>query len=325
MRTVSFSNTDLQVTPLCLGTVNYGSALDRALSLRQMSRYVEQGGNFIDSARIYGVWAGEGEGLSERIIGQWLKETGNRDKVILATKGAHPDWENMPVMRVKPSDIESDLDNSLINLGTDVIDLYFLHRDDPAVPVIDILTTLENARKAGKIRYYGCSNWSLPRLKEAQALAKQEGFTGFSCNQLMWSLADVRFDGLADKTFILMDDKTYDYHKQTDLSAMAYMSVAKGYFMRKLAGEQMPASVTDVYDSPENDEIFEVIKHQARDMGISPLMASLGYLMAQPFPAVPIASFDDDQQLDDAMRCCNEKLPEVLCETFAKIKKFVTV
>ena len=157
MKHITLRNTDLQVTPLCLGTVNYGSAMNDDASVRQLSHYVELGGNFIDTARIYGVWANRGDALSEKIIGRWLQETGVRDKIVLATKGAHPDWDTMDIKRVQPAMIEYDLDQSLLNLGTDYIDLYFLHRDDPDVPVVDILYTLEKAVKEGKIRYYGCS------------------------------------------------------------------------------------------------------------------------------------------------------------------------
>lgn len=323
MRRIHFNNTELMVSPLCLGTVNYGSTLSDEESMRQMSDFLELGGNFIDTARIYGAWANRGDALSERIIGRWLKETGNRDKIILATKGAHPHWDSMHIMRVHPEDIEYDLHESLKHLGTDTIDLYFLHRDDPSIPVVEILSCLERARKAGKIRYYGCSNWTLARIQEAQKVAEQEGFQGFTCNQLMWSLADIHFDGLTDKTFVLMDKPTYEYHAETGLNVMAYMSVAKGYFMRRSAGEDLPASVRDVYDNPGNEKIFKHMTEYKNDPLVTPLNLSLSYLMFHPFPSVPIASFDDKKQLEDAMWCCAHPIDISILKTFGAMKDFV--
>lgn len=323
MRRVRFNRTELQVSPLCLGTVNYGSALPDEEALVQMSQFLEMGGNFIDTAHIYGAWANRGAALSERIIGRWLRETGNRDKVVLATKGSHPAWENLGVMRVHPADIEQDLCLSLKNLGTDCIDLYFLHRDDPNVPVEDILSCLEKARKEGKIRYYGCSNWTLARLQEAQCVAAKEGYQGFVCNQLMWSLADIRFDGLEDKSLVLMDKPTYVYHAGTGINAMAYMSVAKGYFMRQAAGEKMPASVTDVYENPGTQRMSQLMKEYADDSLVTPINLSLSYLMFHPFPSVPIASFDNEAQLRDAMRCCEQPVDLDTLRKFGELKDFV--
>ncbi|WP_101911264.1 aldo/keto reductase [Marasmitruncus massiliensis] len=324
MRKLKLSKTELQVTPLCLGTVNYDSTLSKVDAKHQMSQYLELGGNFIDTAHVYGDW---NPGLlcrSEHTIGEWFAETGNRQKVVLATKGAHPDWLNMSVPRVKAEDIAKDLDESLHYLQTDYIDLYFLHRDDPSVPVSEIVDCLEDAMKVGKIRYYGCSNWSLERLREANTYAAQTGKQGFICNQLMWSLADINFDNLADKTFVLMDGKTHRYHAENNLNAMAYMSIAKGYFTRKAAGEQLPASVTDVYDSESNFHIFEELIHLAKETDYSINDLSLLYIIAnQAFPAVPIASFDNDNQLKQAMDCCNKPVPVELCKLLGSYKKFV--
>ncbi|NLO85367.1 MAG: aldo/keto reductase [Clostridiales bacterium] len=319
MQKIKLATTELMVSPLCLGTVNYGSDMSVKDSLHQLSHYVQLGGNFIDTARIYGIWAGKGEALSERIIGQWIKETGLRDKIVLATKGAHPDWDQMDTMRVQPHMITEDLDKSLKHLCMDVIDLYFLHRDDPAVPVIDILLELEKAVKQGKIKHYGCSNWTLARILEAERVAKEEGLTGFVCNQLMWSLADVHFDGLTDKTFVLMDDEMYANHTRTGMGAMAYMSIAKGYFMRRAAGENLPQSVRAVYDTAENERIYHTMTINNAD----PLTASLTYLTNHPFASVAIASFDSDQQLEDAMGCYENKYDAKLMDALAKEKRFI--
>ncbi len=324
MKKVTFTGTHLEVTPICLGTVNYDSAMSKADAKHQLSKYVEMGGNFIDTAHVYGDWNPGLTCRSERTIGEWLAETGKRDQVVLATKGAHPDWSNMSVPRVHPQAINQDLDESLEYLQTNYIDLYFLHRDDRSVPVGEIVDCLDEAVKAGKIHYYGCSNWALDRMMEANAYAAKNGKQGFLCNQLMWSLADINFDNLQDKSFILMDEPTWQYHKDNKLSVMAYMSIAKGYFTRRAAGETLPSNVTDVYQNESNDLIYQELLKMAAETEYTVTDLSMMYMIAnQDFPSVPIASFDNDDQLMEAVRCWGKEIPAELCDRLASLKKFV--
>ena len=300
LKTISLNKTDLVVTPMCLGTVNYGSDMSEADSIRQLNEYTELGGNFIDTAHLYGDWnPGDGP-RSEIAIGKWLKERGGRNNVVICTKGAHPVVMHIP--RCSDAEIQADLDDSLKSLNTDYIDIYFLHRDDPNRPASEIIEFLEKKVKEGKIRYYGCSNWKLDRIKEANQYAKIHGMQGFCCNQLMWSLAEINFDGLSDKTFVLMDSPTYRYHEETGLNVMAYMSVAKGYFARRLNGETLPQSVKDVYDNEANEKIYAILKDVCAKSPEAVTDYTFRYLMDEhPFPSVPVASFDNFQQLKDGM------------------------
>ena len=135
MKRVMLTNTQISVSPLCIGTVSYGTSIDSKDAKSQLDRFVELGGNFIDTAHVYGDWVPGPRGKSERIIGEWLNETGLCHDIIISTKGAHHDISNPSISRVTPEDIEKDLDESLEFLNTDYIDLYFLHRDNPSVPV----------------------------------------------------------------------------------------------------------------------------------------------------------------------------------------------
>ncbi len=324
MKYKKFNNTDLVVSPVCLGTVNYGTALNEQDAKTQISEFLDVGGNFLDTAHIYGDWGDGPKCISERVIGKWIKENGRRDQIVLATKGSHPDWGYMDIPRVNQKCIEKDIHESLEYLNTDYIDVYFLHRDDPNTSVAEIMECLENARRAGKIRYYGCSNWALPRIKEAQAYCKAHGLQGFTFNQLMWSLADVNFYNLPDKTFILMDEETRAYHADTGMNVMAYMSIAKGYFARRAAGERLPASVTDVYESPSNEAIYQLAQTVAAEGKYSYMDLSYMYIMGEKlFPSVPIASFDNMDHLNECARCMEKPIPEDIIEKFAQLKKFV--
>jgi len=323
MEYVKLNRTNLEVSPVCLGTVNYGTELSENDSKAQLDKFLDAGGNFIDTAQIYGAWGSGLECYSERVIGNWLNENGNRNKVVLATKGAHPEWGFMETPRVNKSCIEKDLNGSLKLLCTDYIDLYFLHRDDINTPVEEIMECLEDARRAGKIRHYGCSNWSLLRIKEAQAYCESKGLEGFVCNQLMWSLADINFDGLPDKTFILMDEETHKYSTQTGMNVMAYMSISKGYFTRLTNGEVLPKSITDVYNNPSNDLIFKYLKPIIDEGKYTFIDLALMYIMGEnKFTAIPIASFDNMEQLEECLQCMRKPIPEDVITELSKLKKF---
>ncbi len=324
MNYIHFKGTNLAVAPICLGTVNYGTSFSQQDAHAQMSQYLADGGNFMDTAHIYGDWGDGPKAISERVIGQWFQETKNRHKVILSTKGSHPDWGYMEIPRVNKTCIVKDVEESLECLHTDYIDLYFLHRDDPNTPVAEIMECLDELRKAGKIRYYGCSNWALPRIKEAQAYCKEHGLQGFSCNQLMWSLADINFYNLDDKTFILMDEETRQYHAESGMNVMAYMSIAKGYFARRAAGESLPASVTKVYGNPSNDAIFAYARQVVEKGRYTYMDLAYQYIMAEKlFPAVPIASFDNMEQLAQGMASIAKPISTEVMEALAQRKRYV--
>lgn len=296
MQLIQFSGTDLWVSPLALGTVNFGTKLPEADALRQMDEYREAG-NFIDTARVYGDWGNGERSVSEKIVGRWLKSRGMTNKIIISTKGGHPALTGPFIARVSRKELESDLNGSLTDLGVDAIDLYFLHRDDASVPVGEILETLDDLRRIGKIRHYGLSNWTLPRIREAAEYAKSHRLEGFVCNQLMWSLAAINRECVKDKTLALMDGETLEYHSQTQMSVMAFTSIAKGYFAHRAEGTSIRADKIAVYDSPLNDEIYASLLRLSRESGLPVSELSLLYFRFQPFPAVAIASFSKEEQL----------------------------
>jgi aryl-alcohol dehydrogenase-like predicted oxidoreductase len=139
--------TDLRISPVALGSASFGAAIGEADAFSILDAYVAAGGNLIDTARIY---AG---GESEAVLGRWLKRA-RPQNVIVATKGAHCALGTPTVMRLSREEIESDLDTSLRVMGVDHIDFYWLHRDDPAREIGEIIETMEILVRAGKIRYY---------------------------------------------------------------------------------------------------------------------------------------------------------------------------
>src|SRR6202521_3267972 len=213
MRTRLIPGTTLEASVLCLGTAEFGSALEDSLSETITDRYVDLGGNVLDTAEVYAAWLPGGSHRSEEFLGRWLREHKSRNGLILSTKGAHPRPNSMDKPRMSRKDVESDLDSSLQRLGVDSVDLYWLHRDDPATPVEEILLTLEEFRKAGKIRYAGFSNWTQARAEAARVAADKLGQPGFGGRQEQWRLAKAD-PTKGDPTWAYVDELFAKWHAE---------------------------------------------------------------------------------------------------------------
>ncbi len=243
MKYIKFHNTDLQVSSICIGTGDMGHKVSIEDSKALLSEYVRLGGNMIDTAQVYGDWLDEQGSLTERIIGEWMEEQQNREKLVLVTKGGHPDLEAMDISRMNAVELQKDIEGSLKNLRTNYIDLYLLHKGDDTASVPEIMDCLENARREGKIRYYGCSNWSVPRMKEAKVYCDSRGYKGFVVSQIMWSLADINYSGVPDESYRAMEVETVEYHRETGMNVMAYSSIASGYFTKRLQQSEIAKNV----------------------------------------------------------------------------------
>ncbi|PQP90420.1 aldo/keto reductase, partial [Paenibacillus sp. AR247] len=179
MEYISVKGLDKKVSRLMKGTdYFYHNSYDKAAA--NMDAYLAIGGNSVDSAHIY--CGGE----SEEVLGRYMKERGNRDQIVILTKGAHHD-QNGP--RVNKEAIRHDITTSLKRLQTDFIDLYALHRDDPNVPAGEVIEILNEYVKSGTVGAIGCSNWTWQRIKEANDYAAEKGLTGFTFSSPNLSLA----------------------------------------------------------------------------------------------------------------------------------------
>jgi len=310
MRYVTIPKTNLNAACICFGTVNIGSAIDWETSFQMMDAYLAAGGNFIDTAKVYANWLPGERSISEKTIGRWLKTRGIRQEVILATKGAHPELGTIHISRLSRQEITSDLNSSLRNLQTDLIDLYWLHRDDPNHPVEDILAILNEQVKVGKIRYFGCSNWRRARIQAAQEYAQTHGLQGFSAVQNQWSLAKVNTEAMRDQTIVVMDEEIFNYHQQTGLAAIPFSSQANGYFNKKMEGklDQMDSAVRRMYELPENELRYQRMLKFSKQSGFSITQIQLGYLLSQPFPVIPIIGPRTIGQLEDSLSAADVQL-----------------
>lgn len=259
---------------IVLGTMIFG--LDRADEwFRLLDEYRAIGGNCLDTGRIY--WGGE----SERVIGEWLKRRGIRDEFLIITKGAHPKPDGIP--RVTPSAIEDDLAKSLDALGVDSIDLYLLHRDDPDVPVGEIVDCLDEQLRSGQIKRYGGSNWTAGRIEEANAYAKKHGKSGFTLSSPNLSLAvpnEPRWRGCVS---LSTDDLAW--YERTQMPVFSWSSQAGGFFTGAFHPEKRDdADMVRVYYSDENWARLERARALAKEKGVEATHIALAYVLSQGFP-----------------------------------------
>lgn len=308
MRTTQIPQTDLSPSAICLGSSNFGNGIAPADAYALLDAYVGGGGNFIDTAAVYANWLPGEKNSSEKTIGRWLARNGQRARFVLATKGAHPDLATMQISRMSPAEIVDDLNTSLRNLQTDWLDLYWLHRDDTERPVAEIIDTLHSQVVAGKIRYFGCSNWRVERIAAAQEYAAQRGITGFVANQMRWSLAEIEPVSVGDPTTVAMDEETLAYHRRTGLAAIPYSSQAGGYFQKLAEGREIRQNQQKSYGTIENRSRAARLQSLSQETGYSISQLVLGYLINQPFPTIPIVGCRTVAQVEDSMRASDVRL-----------------
>ncbi len=216
--------------------------------------------------------------------------------------------------------VRKDVRLSLKNLGCDRIDLYFLHRDDPKRPVGEILEALEEEVSRGNIRYYGCFNWSLSRVKEAADYAAAHGLQGFSCNQIMFTLAEVDERVPGETQMLVLDREYYQYHKETQLGLMSFMCQAGGYFTKKASGRPVSKNQERMYPEKENEKLLrKLMQYQEEGCRINDFV--LQYVTHAEFPAVAIGGFRTEEQLLEGLDGVESRLPEEALRELAESKE----
>ena len=280
MKYTKVYGTDLNASKLVLGTDVFGTTYSCEDSFRLMDAFVDGGGNVLDTASCYADWNGGEKSASEKTIGKWLCERKNRDKMIISTKGGHPDCAKMRIPRLSREDIDCDIENSLINLKTDYIDIYWLHRDDETRPVSEIMETLHRHVKSGKARYLGASNWRYERISEANEYAAKNGLTPFIASQIQYSPARLNEGTLINNMLgMSYGDSEYQKYASDKLSLFSYTSVARGFFSLVAGGmtDKISDSTRNEYLNDHNLFLAQKINKlaQEKNTNISAIVLSL--------------------------------------------------
>ena len=298
MKKVMIPDTDLVLSGLGYGTANAGLKWDGAEADWMLEAYLAAGGNVIDTAHVYSDWVPGEIARSERVIGDWIRRRGKRDDFILMTKGGHPRFESMTTGRLSKEEMTSDLDSSLEKLGTDHVDVYFYHRDDESRTVEELIETMEDFRRAGKVRYYACSNWSAARMKEADAYCAKMGYRGFVADQAMFNIGVRYMKPYSDPTMVICDEELLDYHKNSRNLLVPYMGICSGFFHSlKKKGEE--AVKDSCYYTGENLKIAEGLYRLCDEKGWSITQALIGFIAVQEIPMMPLAAASSREQLKD--------------------------
>ncbi len=295
MRTRALGTTDVKVAPLMLGGNVFGWTADRDQSFAVLDAFVDGGGDFIDTADVYSRWApGHVGGESETVIGEWLKRSGKREKVVLATKVGFDMGEGKQGLSKRY--ILEEAEASLRRLQTDRIDLYQSHTDDEATPIEETLEAYSRLIEQGKVRLIGASNYKGARLREAIEMAKKDGLPVYATLQPEYNL-------YAREGF---ETDLRPVVEEFGLGVVTYSSLASGFLTGKYKtkedakGAKREAQVGKYFDA-RGMRILGALAEVAGETGAAEASVALAWLMAQPTVTAPIASATSVAQLGDLL------------------------
>lgn len=303
LHTFLLPQTELRVSAICYGAASFGTAVQGEAMDRLFGMLRDAGGNFFDTAHCYCAWLPDGDGVSERALGECVRRQGGREALVIASKGGHPamsPYYPRPERFLAPEVITADIDDSLRRLRMDVIDLYYLHRDDAAVPVGEIVESLNAEVARGRIRYLGASNWRVERIAEANAYAAAHGLRGFVISQPQFSLAQPAGAMGDDPCMRHLTTADMRWHTTTQLPVAAYTSTAGGFFAGRAGG----------FDTPDNRARRERAEQLASSLNATPTQVALAWLLAQPFPVIPILGTTQPDHLREGLAATEVRLTE---------------
>lgn len=282
---------DMKLSQIILGTEGYSERIDKKTAFQLMDFYLENGGNIIDTARLYC------EGKSEVVVGEYIK--GKRDKVYISTKCAHPPTlKDLSQSRLNKEDILADVEASLKALGTDYIDILWLHRDDTEKKVGPIIDTLNGLVEKGKIRYFGASNWTYDRIKKANKYAKETNQAGFCASQALYNIATRSCVWDSKLAYIDDDKEKYD---NDNIPVFAFSSQAKGFF-EKYASNELSGKAKERYLNEGSLKTFNIIKERAEKEDTTISYMTLKMLQEQSnFDVFPIIGPSKLSQLKNTL------------------------
>lgn len=287
--------TGMQVSELCLGAMTFGREASEAESIQMMDYFVEQGGNFIDTADVYS------QGVSEEIVGRWMKGK-QRDDLVIATKVRFSMSAGVNDIGLSRKHILSGVENSLRRLQTDYIDLYQVHMWDDAAPLEETLSTLDTLVQSGKVRYIGASNYAAWQLQKAIDTSKFSGWEPFACLQPLYNLLDREIE--FELVPVCLNE---------GVGIIPWSPLRGGWLSGKYRrGMQAPPSGTRVEEASKRgwSETWEAYANErtwtaldalfaaAEEAGKNPAQVALRWLLQKPGVTAPIIGARTPQHLE---------------------------
>ncbi|MEX0783226.1 MAG: aldo/keto reductase [Dehalococcoidia bacterium] len=298
MQTMRLGSSDLEVSRLCLGTMNFGWTATEAESFAVLDAFLEAGGNFIDTANIYSRWLpGNKGGESEEIIGRWVKDRGVRDRVVIATKVRGRMWPGPDGEGLHPKHIKYAVNGSLKRLQVDTIDLYQAHWFDENTPIEETLGAFDELRQAGKVRFFGVSNYPPDRLRAALEASKRDP-----------SLPKVES---LQPHHSLVHRKEWEEELQRicleeNLGVIPYSPLASGFLTGKYTKdgpqvESQRARTVKQYFNEGGWAVVDALREIAGSHGVAPAAVALAWTLAQAGITAPIVGANSAAQLADQL------------------------
>ncbi len=289
--------TGLKVSEFCLGSMQFGWTADESTAFEIMDAFVEAGGNFIDTADIYSRWAEDNPGgVSESIIGRWMKARSNRRNVVLATKVRGPMWEGPNGEGLSRQHIIRACEDSLRRLQTDYIDLYQSHWYDADTPIDETMEAFDRLRQQGKVRYLGCSNYPAWRLMESLWASDRLGLVRYDSIQPHYNLA-YRAE---------FERELKEAVQAHGLGVIPYSPLAGGFLTGKysrdtIADSVRAAGIKQRYFNERGWRILDAVSLVAEELGATMTAVSLAWLLAQPNITAPILGANSVAQLQGSL------------------------
>ncbi|AVS70639.1 alcohol dehydrogenase [Paracidovorax avenae] len=303
MQSRPLGRSGLQVSPLCFGGNVFGWTVDEPTTFSLIDAWLDAGFNFIDTADVYSRWnPGHMGGESEALIGQWLKRTGKRDRIVLATKVGKDMGDGK--VGLKPDYIRRAVEDSLRRLHTDYIDLYQSHDDDPSTPLEDTLGTYADLIREGKVRAIGASNHTAARLSEALATSARLGLPRYESLQPLYNLYDRA----------VFEDELQPLCLEQQVGVINFYALAAGFLTGKYRSEAdasksaRGARTVEKYLNPRGLRILAELDEVAERYEATPGQVAIAWQMAQPAITAPIASATSLEQLQDLVRAAHLQL-----------------
>ena len=291
---------ELEVSVLCLGTMHYGTRDDEKTSFRMLDRYVEFGGNFLDTANVYATWIPGGKGgESETLIGKWMKQRRNRQKLIIATKVGFP-YRDVP-LSLSAATIEREVEKSLHRLGIETIDLYYEHCDDIKTPMEERLRAMDKLIKAGKVRCIGSSNIKAWRLEEARGISFHNSLVQHAAVQQRFTYLRPRVNANFGHQTSTNED-LLEYCARHNLPLVAYSPLLSGAYQR----EDRP--LPEQYQHEDSVARMEALKNVVEIAGATPNQVILAWMIRNG--VVPIFGASRDGQMEENLKAVDLALTD---------------
>jgi aryl-alcohol dehydrogenase-like predicted oxidoreductase len=308
MKKRKLGNSGLEIAPLVFGGNVFGWTADEAMSFQLLDAFVGAGFGFIDTADVYSTWVpGHKGGESETIIGKWLKRSGKRDQVVIATKVG---MEMGPKKKgLAKAYILRAVEDSLRRLQTDHIDLYQSHVEDPDTPLEETLEAYAQLIKQGKVRAIGASNYSAEQLRKAAEVSKQHRFPSYQSLQPLYNLYD-RVD---------FETKLEPVCRELGIGVISYFSLASGFLSGKYRseadlGKSQRGDRVKKYLDERGFRILKALDQVAKENHSTPAQVSLAWLIARPGLTAPIVSATNLAQMNDLIAATRLKLDRASME-----------